>query len=260
MSFVEKGDKNMETKNIGQFCGSVLLSEDCWDRKQLLAQLEEEWEIDFSSGDSLIDEVSIVGEVDGCEVVISKFPVPVPDQEAEINAENNFMWEDAVEVARRHKAHIVVAVLGNEGSPLERGIIYTKILATCTKQKSAIGVFASGVVFEPSYYYEAAQLIKENVVPVANLVWIGLYGSDEGISAYTYGMEDFGKREMEIINSKKGLEEVYDFIASIAAYVLADDVELKDEETIGFSENDKHKIVCSQGVAFPDIDTLKITD
>ena len=34
----------------------------------------------------------------------------IPDNEAEINAENNYMWPEAVEVATAHKAHIMRCV------------------------------------------------------------------------------------------------------------------------------------------------------
>ena len=73
---------------------------------------------------------------------------------AEINAENNYMWPEAVEVAKAHKAHIMVAVLGEEEKLLERGKLFTKAMAVCCKQKYATGVYTSGVVFEPRFYEE----------------------------------------------------------------------------------------------------------
>ena len=41
------------------------------------------------------------------------------------------MWPEAVEVAKAHKAHIVVAVLGEEEKLLERGKLFTKAMAVC---------------------------------------------------------------------------------------------------------------------------------
>ncbi len=54
-----------------------------------------------------------------------------PVDEAEINAENNYMWPDAVKVARAHKAHIMVAVLGKEEKLLEKGKLFTKRWPLC---------------------------------------------------------------------------------------------------------------------------------
>ena len=53
-------------------------------------------------------------QVGGMMLVATLFPGHIPDSEAEINAENNYMWPEAVEAAKAHKAHIMVAVLGEE--------------------------------------------------------------------------------------------------------------------------------------------------
>ena len=75
----------------------------------------------------------------------------------------------------------------------------------------------------------------------------------------TYGMDVFGKEEMEVLNTDAEPEELRDFLASLASYVLACDVTLKDGETIGFSADDKHAITRSPGVSLPEEQmTLKI--
>ena len=43
-------------------------------------------------------------------LIVTLFHGHIPDNEAEINAENNYMWPEAVEVAKAHKAHIMVDV------------------------------------------------------------------------------------------------------------------------------------------------------
>jgi hypothetical protein len=48
-----------------------------------------------------------------------------------------------------------------------------------------------------------------------------------------YGMDVFGKEEMEVLNTDAEPEELRDFLASLASYVLACDVTLQDGETIG---------------------------
>ena len=247
-----------EAEAVGSFCGSVLLSEDEWDTDKLIRDLQVDWGIELPKEDAE-DEDTIVTDLDGCRVVISKFPVPVPNEEAEINAENNWMWEEAVEVTKTHKAHIVVAILGDEEDLISRGLLYTKIMATCCKQKKAIGVFTSGVVFEPSYYMKSAEMIRDGELPIFTWVWFGLYRSKNGLSTYTYGMKTFGKLELEILDVDEEAGKLLSFISSISSYVLQDDVEFKDGETIGLSEEDIHQITLSKGVALPDQDTLKIS-
>ena len=247
-----------EEEAAGTFCGSVLLSEDEWDKDKLISDLQVDWGIELSKEDTL-DEDTIVTDIDTCRIVISKFPAPVPNEEAEINAENNWMWEEAVEVTKTHKAHIVVAILGDEEDVISRGLLYSKIMATCCKQENAIGVFTSGVVFEPSYYMTAAEMIRDGALPIFTWVWFGLYRTEKGLSTYTYGMKDFGKLELEILDADEDANTLLSFISAIASYVLQDDVEFKDEETIGLSEEDIHQITLSKGVALPDQDTLKIS-
>ena len=245
-----------EEEAAGTFCGSVLLSEDKWDKDKLISDLQADWGIELPKEDTE-DEDTIVN-FDKCRIVISKFPAPVPNEEAEINAENNWMWEEAVEVTKTHKAHIVVAILGNEEDLISRGLLYAKIMATCCKQKKAIGVFTSGVVFEPSYYMKSAEMIRDGELPIFTWVWFGLYRTENGLSTYTYGMKDFGKLELEILDADEDAGKLLSFISAIASYILQDDVELKDGETIGLSEDDIHQITLSKGVALPE-KTLKIS-
>ena len=248
----------------GSFAGSVLLSKAEWDKEQLIRNLREEWGIVDEEPDEGDEDVensddAVVMRVGGMMLIVTLFHGHIPDNEAEINAENNYMWPEAVEVAKAHKAHIMVAVLGEEEKLLERGKLFTKAMAVCCKQKYATGVYTSGVVFEPRFYEGLADMLKKDELPIFNWVWFGLYRSEGGLNGYTYGMDVFGKEEMEVLNTDAEPEELRDFLASLASYVLACDVTLQDGETIGFSADDKHTITRSPGVSLPEEQmTLKI--
>ena len=254
-----------ETDHKGSFAGSVLLSKAEWDKEQLIRDLREEWGIvdeepDEGDEDDENSDDAVVMRVGGMMLIVTLFHGHIPDNEAEINAENNYMWPEAVEVAKAHKAHIMVAVLGEEEKLLERGKLFTKAMAVCCKQKYATGVYTSGVVFEPRFYKGLADMLKEDELPIFNWIWFGLYRSEGGLNGYTYGMDVFGKEEMEVLNTDAEPEELRDFLASLASYVLACDVTLQDGETIGFSADDKHTITRSPGVSLPEEQmTLKIS-
>ena len=261
---VENSDEE-ETDHKGSFVGSVLLSKAEWDKEQLILELREEWNIvdeepDESDEDEEDSGDAVVMRVGGMMLIVTLFHGHIPGNEAEINAENNYMWPEAVEAAKAHKAHIMVAVLGEEEKLLERGKLFTKAMAVCCKQKYATGVYTSGVVFEPRFYEGFADMMKEDELPIFNWIWFGLYRSEGGLNGYTYGMDVFGKEEMEVLNANAEPGELRDFLASLASYVLACDVTLKDGETIGFSADDKHTITCSPGVSLPEEQmTLKIS-
>ena len=254
-----------KTDRKGSFAGSVLLSKAEWDKEQLIRNLREEWGIvdeepDEGDEDDENSDDAVVMRVGGMMLIVTLFHGHIPDNEAEINAENNYMWPEAVEVTKAHKAHIMVAVLGEEEKLLERGKLFTKAMAVCCKQKYATGVYTSGVVFEPRFYEGLADMLKEDELPIFNWVWFGLYRSEGGLNGYTYGMDVFGKEEMEVLNTDAEPEDLRDFLASLASYVLACDVTLQDGETIGFSADDKHTITRSPGVSLPEEQmTLKIS-
>ena len=80
------------------------------------------------------------------------------------------------------------------------------------------------------------------------------------MNGYTYGMDVFGKDEMEVLGTDAEPGDLRDFLASFVSYVLENDVTLQDGETIGFGADDKHTITRSPGVSLPTEQiTLKIS-
>ena len=254
---LEYSDMDLEGEEKGHFLGFVLMSEGIWDKQQFICDLKEKWDIVAEEDGDKRDD-SLVFEIDNMIAAVSLFQYPIPEGEAEINAENNYMWPEAVEVAKEHKAHIMIAILGNEENTIEKGELFTKLVATCCNQEYATGVYTSGVVFEPAFYENVAYVMKEGELPIYNWIWFGMYKNENGLNAYTYGMYLFGKDEMEVLNVEADPEELRDFLVGITYYVIEGDVELQDGETIGCSEEDIHKIERSEGVSIPGM-TLKIS-
>ena len=251
-----------ESDHTGVFTGFVLLSKAEWDKKQFIRDMKEKWDIAVDEYDASEekDDDALVFEVGDMLAAVSLNNYPIPGGEAEGNAENNYMWEDAVKVAREHRAHLMVAVLGKEEYLLEKGKLFTKVVAACCRQKYATGIYTSGVVFEPRFYEGFADMMEEDELPIFNWIWFGLWRDEKGLNGYTYGMEAFGKDEMEVLGTNADPNDLRDFLASLASYVLENDVELHDGETIGFAEDDKHTITRSPGVGLPEEQmTLKIS-
>lgn len=247
----------------GVFTGFVLLSRGEWNKAQFIRDMKEKWDItvdEHDESEDKNDDSTIVFEIDGMMAAVSMMSYPIPGGEAEENAENNYLWPDAVKAARKHRAHIMVAVLGKGDDFIKKGKLYAKIIAACCRQKYATGIYTSGVVFQPEYYEHFADMMKDDLLPIFNWIWIGLYKGEKGMNAYTYGMDIFGKDEMEVLDADAKPEELHGFLADIVSYVLNGDVVLQDGETIGFTENDKHAITRSPGVGLPeDQMTLKIS-
>ena len=251
-----------ESDHTGVFTGFVLLSKAEWDKEQFIRDMKEKWDIAVDEYDASEekDDDALVFEVGDMLAAVSLNHYPIPGGEAEANAENNYMWQDAVKAAKEHCAHLMVAVLGKEEKVLEKGKLFTKLVSACCRQEYATGVYTSGVVFEPRFYEGFADMLKEDELPIFNWIWFGLWRDENGMNGYTYGMDVFGKEEMEVLGTDAKPEDLRDFLASLASYVLACDVTLKDGETIGFAEDDKHTITRSPGVSLPEEQmTLKIS-
>ena len=251
-----------ESDHTGVFTGFVLLSKGKWDKEQFIRDMKEKWDITVDEYDASEekDDDALVFEVGDMLAAVSLNNYPIPGGEAEVNAENNYMWPDAVKVAKKHSAHIMVAVLGKEENLLEKGKLFTKVVAACCRQKYATGVYTSGVVFEPGFYEGFADMMQNDELPIFNWIWFGLWRDENGMNGYTYGMDVFGKDEMEVLGTDAEPGDLRDFLASLVSYVLENDVELQDGETIGFTADDKHTITRSPGVSLPeDQMTLKIS-
>ena len=251
-----------ESDHTGVFTGFVLLSKAEWDKKQFIRDMKEKWDIAVDEYDDSEekDDDALVFEVGDMLAAVSLATYPIPGGEAEGNAENNYMWEDAVKVAKKHRAHLMVAVLGKEEDLLEKGKLFTKLVAACCRQRYATGIYTSGVVFEPRFYEGFADMMQEDELPIFNWVWFGLWRDENGMNGYTYGLDVFGKDEMEVLGTDAEPGDLRDFLANLTSYVLENDVELHDGETIGFAADDKHTITRSPGVGLPEEQmTLKIS-
>lgn len=256
-------NSNENTKNKGSFISFVLLGEPVFSLEQLVSDLKEDWNIDIKKDDKAemdLENVTAVFSVDNMLATIGLIPAPVPDDEAVHNAETNFRWKEAVEVTKSHKAHLVVAVLSHDKPMMEAGTLLVKLGAACLKQQHAIAINTAGTVMEPNVYKEYAKdAIADGMFPILNLIFFGIYSNDNGktISGYTFGLQNFDKDEIEVLDSQHSASEVFEFLIDVASYVVESDTILKDGETIGFSEEQKLPITKSKSQAL-DFDTLKI--
>lgn len=253
--------KTEKSMNKGDFLGFILLEKPVWDRKKFVRDFLEDWGIDILEEEESEDEEFkdiIVAQIGNMHLTVSFVDEPVPNGEAEHYAASNYMWKDAVDIIKRHTSQIILGVLG-DNDVLEIGKIFTKAAASCLKQDGALGIYTDGAVFEPNFYLQFSRMLKDDELPILNWVWFGPYRSKTQNGIYTYGMKKFGKDEMEVYVTPGTVDfnKVRHFMINLVNYVLENDIELKDGETIGFSAKQKLPITKSKGIAL-DGETLKI--
>lgn len=228
---------------------NILLNTTHIDWDAFKRQFTEDWDIDISAESP--NEDCLVFTVDWLCVSCMFIPVPVPNNEAVLYAKNNCTWQEAVEVASSHQAHVIVSILDplHTADVIECLLLHTKVVSSLLKLDNAIGVYQSPTVLSPELYIHEAQRIYQGALPILTWVYIGLYQDEDGVSGFTSGLDKFGKDEIEIIGSQQEVYQIYDMLASIAAYVIQNNVKLKDGETIGMGPEQKLKITRSKGVA-----------
>ncbi|MBR1739316.1 MAG: DUF4261 domain-containing protein [Ruminococcus sp.] len=248
----DKTDNN-ETKQGNVLGGFVLFKDANMDWLRFEKYLKEDWGIDCQEHQK---DGAMVFKVDEMVVACSLMPSPVPDKEAEQNAKNNILWKDGDKEVEKHNAHVMLAVM-NKFDALEQALLFAKVASCLLKLDNAIGIYKNPTVYEKKFYIGFAESIKDGEIPVPILIYTGLYLAKDGICAFTSGLSFFGFKEIEIIDSKKQPNEVMSFLFSISEYVISEGVELKDGETIGFTEEQKLPIAVSAGVSVPG-ETVKI--
>ena len=145
----------------------------------------------------------------------------------------------------------------NKFEGMEQALLFAKIAYSLLKLDNAIGIYKNPTVYEKEFYMNFAETIQKDELPVPILIYTGMYLAKDGLCAFTSGMTFFGMNELEIIDSKQQPDKVISFMFSIEEYVLSEHVELKDGETIGFTEEQKIPISVGDGISVKGI-TAKI--
>ena len=249
----------LERPEGGTFLAFLMLEQPVWDGEQWKRDLRDDWGIPCMTEESDGEDggVSFVFEMGRMLASVGFFPAPIPHGEAEENARHNYLWPEAEEAARRHRGHILVSVLARGEDPVRAAQLQVKLVSSACRQAGVLGVYANGTVYQPEFYQSAAEPLKNEELPLLDLVWPGLYRREGGLCAYTDGMRAFGKDELEVLDTEAQPEDLRGFLLDIADYILENDVVLRDGETIGFGEGQYLAITRSAGVWYSGM-TLKV--
>lgn len=249
----QEGDDQNADNRGGNFLGFVLLSTPEFNVEEFRKVLREDWGIECPE-DSVDSEktedqgIALAFYVDGMMATVGLMEAKVPGGEAEYWANSNFMTRDkSIAAAQNHQAHLLVAILG-KGSPMRAGELFVKIASTCLKASNALGIYSCGTVWPSEDYIRLAMIMKDGEFPLTNLVFVGLYQNEKGVSSWTNGLHAFGKEELEVIDSSQSPSEVYELVFNISSYILQQGAVLRDGETLGYSADQKLPIKLSQGV------------
>lgn len=220
-------------------------------------ELRTKWQLNVSDEEDTDDSAVLI--INGMMVAIAYMPAQIPWGDLESTAQYAYNWKDALEELKHTDGHAIVSVMGGSASKVEKYKILSKVLCAILSTSESIGVYQGSqtLLLKKDQYldYEEALLNDEMALPL--WIYIGLRPSENGNSIYTYGLKEFGKLEMEVVDSNMELGEIYNFILNICSYVIKSNVTFKDGETLGYTAEQKIEISLSKGV-FLEGETLKL--
>lgn len=178
--------------------------------------------------------------IDDVKVVIEPFAFAIPVQAVEEGAMRNYLFDNAFEVLMNHTSHVAISIVEGSGNPLEESILLSKLLAVATLQKGTTAIYTNGVLYEADMYYKGTEELRDDVLPMVNLVWVDIDFEEDGtVSLYTNGMEAFDQLNVEFLHCPWDPERAWNYILSVAGFVLTSGKELTDGDTVGRTEEEE---------------------
>jgi hypothetical protein len=256
--FLKKKEQPEEPKSNKVLLAMLMFNNgETFELNKVVDYLKNNWNTNVSdiNGDSGTVALSIQGET----VALATVPVQIPWGDIKGTAQYSYNWTTAEKDLEKHNSHLIVTVMSNNKSEVERFGILTKVLSSILATSNCIGVYqgSQSLLIPKLQYLDSAEALKSNQIPLDLWVYIGLQKSENGNNAYTYGLTAFGKPEMEFINAKLDLQEMHSFLSNICAYVINSNVTFKSGETLGYTAEQKIKITKSKG-QFVEGQTLKL--
>ncbi len=238
--------------------GMVLLENATFDMEQFKQDLLDQWDIvsatsangmkagaavvtkDVDSVEEADMEEAHVLIIDDVKVVIAPFAFAMPVEALEPGAQRNYLFNNALDVVMKHTNHVAISIVEGTGNTLEESILLSKLLAVATVQTGATAIYTNGVLYEADKYYQETENLRDNVLPMVNLVWVDIDFEEDGTtSLYTNGMEEFDQLNVEFLHCPWDPERAWNYILSVANFMLTSGKELNDGDSIGRTETEE---------------------
>ena len=238
--------------------GMVLLENATFDVEQFKKDLLAQWDIISVTGPEgmkvraavTAKDVDTVEEeemeeayflvIDDYKVMVAPFSFAMPIEVAMQGATRNYLWDDALDAVIQHTSHVAISIVEGPGKPLEKGILLAKLLSVATEQTGTTAIYTNDVLYEADMYYKETENLRDDVLPMVNLVWVDIDFEEDGtISLYTSGMEEFDQLNVEFLHCPWDPERAWNYILSVANYILVSGKELTDGDSVGRTEEEQ---------------------
>lgn len=144
----------------------------------------------------------------------------------------------ARELRRRHKM-------------VKAHIVFTEVMDGLMREPAAIGVYRDelGVLMPPSMVTSLAEMLTKGQAPLPLWVNVRVHSHDLTFGR-TLGLTNFGHLDVQVRESTRSEEDVYNLLMNVANYVVTGDTFLLPSQTLGYTDGEQ--IVISQEVSQAD--------
>ena len=257
--------------------GMVLLENATFDVEQFKQDLLAQWDIvsatsangmkvgaavvtkDVDSIEEADMEEAHVLVIDDYKVMIAPFAFAMPIEISMQGATRNYLWDDALDAVIQHTSHVAISIVEGPGTPLEGGILLAKLLSVATEQTGASAIYTNGVLYEAKKYHEETEQLRDDILPMTNLIWVDMdFEDDDTISLSTSGMELFKQLNVEFLHCPWHPERAWNYILSVANYMLTSGKELTEGDSIGRTETEELRVHIDEPVHADGLQSIQI--
>lgn len=241
--------QNQETKKTVLLAMPIFTNGGSLKLDKVLDNLKSFWGLSITNIEGDTETASF--DIEGVMVALGNMPIPIPKEELDEVIPYAYTWANAAKELEKQTGHAIVSILAGDKSSVERFTILSKllcsILITC---ENCIAIYQGNetLLLHRDHYLAAVEDLKMNRVPVPAWIYIGMRQTPFGIDAYTYGMFNFSKNEIEIIGSPLDANRLYRMILGISSYIIEKNINFKDDEVYNFSESIKLHVSLSKGI------------
>ncbi|MCA9235728.1 MAG: DUF4261 domain-containing protein [Planctomycetales bacterium] len=153
-------------------------------------------------------------------------------------------WPDAAAAVSNHTAHLLLTLVDEGGTPIDRALAFTRWTAAVAAASDALGVFwgPSRAIHRPADFIDQAVQSSINDLPL--YLWIDFRiepvanatGGPGFLRLYTTGLEALGQNELEVQHFVGEPQTLLSSAYNVAHYLLERKKVINDGDTIGLTE------------------------
>jgi hypothetical protein len=177
--------------------------------------------------------------VGGYTAAVTLVPREIPWSRLEGPAATAWYWPDAAAQLRQHQAHLLVTLVDEAGSPIDKAIALTRLSAAVAATGPSVGVFwgPGRLVHSPTGFVEQADQCSAESLPLFLWIDFRVESQDGVLRAYTTGLEALGQPEIEVERFEGQPQSLIGHLYNLAHYLLDRKQVIRDGDTIGLSDD-----------------------